>query len=352
MKFQFTRHIQSCNNINIGERTIASIIGKNIDIEPAATTNGIIQTIEFAQKSENKECYNSDKVYVSNLLRTWITAFLLYGTNLENAKDTLKLYISPYLKEYSAYDHILKGGSDPFKRGNYPLQVRETIKNFVKFLMHLEPEKMEKYYSEHIPKNYKKWYYRLPTYVEIYLPNKNLIFENSNYFLINIDNYDVKEFNIVDTIGPKSSQPGFLKGGDLNKFMKWFESNDINYNYSNDLVHVVSHSIVMKKFLYKKIKDYKKNFKKETKNKCNIKRCQENDEKCIHYCIKYSNCWKFKIDTNQIDEQGKLGKIIFYIPGIPMDIKKSKLIENPKHSLCGKYKKSNKKSNKKSKSNK
>jgi len=342
MRFQFSRHLQSCNNANLGEKTISSIIGKNIDIDPAGTTYGIIQTIEFAQKSENKYFYNSDKVFVSNLLRTWITAFLLYGTNLENSKDTLKLYISPYLKEYSVYDRILKKGGDPFKRGNYPLQVSETIKNFVKFLMHLEPEKMKEFYSEHLPKNYKKWYYRLPTYVEIYLPNKDLIFENSNYFSINIDNYNVKQFNIIDTIGPKSSQPAFLKGGDLKKFMKWYESNESNFNYSNYIVHVVTHSKVMRNFIYKKIKDFEKNIKKEKKSKCNIKRCNENDEKCIHYCIRNSNCWRFNYDTYQKDEDGNFGKITSYVPGIPLDIKKSKLSENPKHSLCGKYKKLNK----------
>jgi hypothetical protein len=92
-QYQFTRHLASCNNIFYGKTVKA---GR--DFEPSAAMYGIFKTIEFAQKNENKSSFNFNHVYVSNLIRTWITAVLLYGTNIKE-NDTLYLYISPYLKE-------------------------------------------------------------------------------------------------------------------------------------------------------------------------------------------------------------------------------------------------------------
>ena len=94
LQYQFTRHMQSCNNIEMGK-----LSGK--DYEPSVSLYGIVKTIEFSQKEENKKDFKSDTVFVSNLLRTWITALILYGSGKpdESGKSELNLYISPYLKE-------------------------------------------------------------------------------------------------------------------------------------------------------------------------------------------------------------------------------------------------------------
>ena len=72
IKYQFTRHIQSCNNIS-------SIFNKKQ--EPSATQYGIFHTTLFAINNQNR--FTSKRVFVSNLLRTWITAFILYGINFK-----------------------------------------------------------------------------------------------------------------------------------------------------------------------------------------------------------------------------------------------------------------------------
>ena len=96
IEYQFTRHLLSCNNIDEGKS-----VNFKKDFEPGATIFGILKTIEYAEK--NKDKFISNQVYVSNLYRTWITAFLLYGCNLpQSSNNILTLYISPYLKESSS----------------------------------------------------------------------------------------------------------------------------------------------------------------------------------------------------------------------------------------------------------
>ena len=95
--FQFTRHAQSCNNVS-------SIIDKVY--EPSITYSGIMDSIEFANQDAQAGAFTHNHVCVSNLLRTWITAVLLYGSqiskmNNEEARKILTLYICPYLKEYT-----------------------------------------------------------------------------------------------------------------------------------------------------------------------------------------------------------------------------------------------------------
>ena len=122
LQFQFTRHVMSCNNLDEGKWYS---VGK--DFEPGATAYGIEKTIGYA-RSEQKDYFNFNHVYVSNLYRTWITAVLLYGTNLTQ-DDTLNLYISPHLKEYHK---IILG--KPLERGNFPKEINHMAKKFLKFL--------------------------------------------------------------------------------------------------------------------------------------------------------------------------------------------------------------------------
>ena len=116
--WMFTRHGPSCNNIATTMQKAA---------EPNLTDAGIIRLIEHKKKNVNK--FTSNYVFVSPLIRTWMTAIILYGIDNENP---LHLFISPFLKEH------FKAG---FKNGNFPIQLSEQIEGINELLRHLN--KME-----------------------------------------------------------------------------------------------------------------------------------------------------------------------------------------------------------------
>ena len=92
--YQITRHLLSCNNIDFGKWYVPI---NHKDTEPSASLHGIMETLRFS--ANNVESFTSGKVLVSNLIRTWITAVLLYGSNLHLVKPEVKylsLYISPF----------------------------------------------------------------------------------------------------------------------------------------------------------------------------------------------------------------------------------------------------------------
>ncbi len=218
--FQFTRHVMSCNNINAGK-----VLGK--DSEPSATNFGIIKTIEFIKNPENAKAFSSDIVHVSNLLRTWITAVLLYGspatatttdtttapaTPTDTATPTvnnreLKLCISPWLKEHLVYLQ---------ERGNYQKSITHTLKKFHLFLTRLKAicdEGGEDFFNS------------LPNVITILLPGTNQQPYQSVSFIRTPQGYQYDtQSNIVDTVGPNTTIPGFYSNGDLQKFMDWFYS--------------------------------------------------------------------------------------------------------------------------------
>ena len=148
VKFQFTRHLLSCNNI-------ANFANK--DYEPSASVYGIISTIKFKLNDKNQDYFNSNHIYVSNLLRTWITAFLLYGIN-NKPKSEITLYISPYLKELHKYGFI--------QMGNHPEDIYLTANKFLTFLITLQ-----KYVGDENLKDVDaNWYENLPIIVKLKLP--------------------------------------------------------------------------------------------------------------------------------------------------------------------------------------
>ena len=72
--FYFTRHFNSCNNMDFGKY----FPGK--DNEPSAPIESLGNTYNFALQSDR---FKSKIVYVSCLLRTWCTAVILYCTEKE-----------------------------------------------------------------------------------------------------------------------------------------------------------------------------------------------------------------------------------------------------------------------------
>ena len=301
LQFQFTRHVLSCNNLDEGKWYTG---GK--DFEPGATAYGIEKTIEYAKDSKQTPYFNFDHVYVSNLYRTWITAVLLYGTNLQSS-DTLNLYISPYLKEYHK---IILG--QPLKRGNFPKEINHMANKFLNFLNTLKTllddinaEKMREFARNQPERELKKgvplprmsvaqskipvkrlkpipekkknededededtqnggsvsipsdWYViNLPNNIILHLPPK----ENSDetqkitYTKDGVDEYKVKSFcDIQDTAGPNSGHE-FIETGNLQKFMEWYNGNSEITNYygrynKDKKVHIVTHSHIMREYL-------------------------------------------------------------------------------------------------------
>jgi len=233
LKFQFSRHLLSCNNVGEGKLFI--------DFEPSATIDGIYKTILF---SINNKSYNFNKIYVSNLLRTWITATIMYGSNIKKT-DTLTLYISPYLKER----HFIL-----LRRGNYPKEIQHMLKKFLFFLENLHKictiptEEIDD--KESFGEIKGKWYKNLPNKLIICTPNNEEIVikkKGESEYSLETDISKIK-----DTTGPNTSEKGFLETGNLGKFMEWFPSPENYYEQNfdkNNTVHVVTHGLVMSTYL-------------------------------------------------------------------------------------------------------
>ena len=306
IKYQFTRHIQSCNNIS-------SIFNKKQ--EPSATQYGIFHTTLFAINNQNR--FTSKRVFVSNLLRTWITAFILYGinfkqkyknntTNINNDKNTLELYVAPYLKE-----KITSFRGFKIEKGNYPQEITKTLHNFSAFL--------NKYFK--IPE-FSKEMIHFPDKIKITIPPPSDFFKNENkngnnynrqkFIFTKIDNeyiFNCKEKSkIKDTIGPKCGDIRFLDDGNLEEFIKWHAT--INFK-NNNIVHVVTHSQIMFQYLIDK--------------NINSKQYETHKEE---------NCWSFLTNGNS-------NKIV-YKKGVPEYLHKITSQIDPvtlekireKYSLC------------------
>lgn len=251
-KFQFTRHIQSCNNAESGEQT--SFGRKNL--EPSVSIYGIQKAVEFAYKNRDRYKFDNSNntIYVSNLLRTWITAVILYNNNFSTNSNnkTLTLYISPYLKEKTK--KIL---GHEFIRGNYPEDLQKTISRFIEFLNLYKDKGIYTPNNKNKPK-----YINMPEVIILKIPeynegdNKNKINNNWQEIKINsLNKFKLNNINnIKDTVGPKTTfKEEYLKVGDLKKFMNWYNTLPPNSNTkipkSNTKIHVITHSGVMRNYV-------------------------------------------------------------------------------------------------------
>ena len=212
--FQFTRHATSCNNANAG-----SYFGK--DFEPGLTNQGIKDTQKWLTKGDNKRFFNSNVVYVSCLYRTWCTAILLYSKN----QNTLTLKVSPFLKEDLSF------GGQQF--GNFPRPIQEILPTFIAFLNYLTKRAI-----------------RLPKQIVLVFPPHNVYDKEYRYTIKREGNvYKVSYPQCIDVdplVGDSKKSNGFHKGGDLTKFMAWYHKHAI---HSEKVVHAVTHSKVMKKYV-------------------------------------------------------------------------------------------------------
>jgi len=331
-QFQFTRHVLSCNNLKEGKYYTA---GK--DFEPGATVYGIFETIKYAQEPEQIYNFNFDHVYVSNLYRTWITAVLLYGTNLST--DRLNLYISPFLKEY----HGL------FKRGNFPKEIKHMANKFLKFLTELHSYciksegDVDELYSQRDRTN---WYDSLPNEFVLHLPPGK---ENQSnqviYKKVESEPYKLTSFcKIEDTAGPNSGA-GFTQTGDLQEFMNWYnsESNYFGSHDENNKVHIVTHSHIMRDYLSK----FKVTIQKPGQApQASISFDIDAIDNPILKEIRKSNSWHFITTQNKLSTEEKQGSYanidkakteLQLVKGVPIKKEEAKNLEdkNKDQSLCG-----------------
>ena len=327
-QFQFTRHVLSCNNLKEGKYYTA---GK--DFEPGATVYGIFETIKYAQEPDQIDNFNFDHVYVSNLYRTWITAVLLYGTNVD--KDRLNLYISPFLKEYHGF----------FKRGNFPKEIKHMANKFLKFLTELHSYCIEsegdvdELYSQRDRTN---WYENLPKEIVLHLPPGQNQSNQVIYKKLESEPYKLVSFcKVEDTAGPNSSV-GFTQTGDLQKFMEWYSNESSKYfglHDENNKVHIVTHSHIMRDYLSK----FKVTISEEGKAPIPISFDIDAIDNPSLKEIRKSNSWHFITTQNKLSKQGTYATIdkaktdLKLVKGVPIKKEEAKNLEdkNKDQSLCG-----------------
>lgn len=288
IKFQFTRHALSCNNVELG----SNLAGK--DFEPSITDHALLQLIkkpdnnnEYLRhnnsdlisnnKDDNKLLqFNFDRfkqntvhnhlyILVSPLIRTWETAVVLYGIGNPEWK-TMNLYIGPHLKEFTKYGNQLLSGN--FYEA--PDTIIPKFKNFLQILLNKPHESMNGFENKkiilHWPQ-FKGFDMKNPNFVTFTFTMENGSLnvtsscENNNLGITlgTIGNYYVGNNNLI------SDNKGYFRlDGNLQKFMELFkdennyDDNGNNGGYPKKLiietnnekkVHVVTHSNVMQEYI-------------------------------------------------------------------------------------------------------
>ena len=116
-QFCISRHLRSCNNIT-------DDISQKI-AEPALSVWGIITGLTMTR--DIKGSFNN-KVYVSCLVRTWMTAIIEYMPHLNNSNE-LTLIVSPYIKEFHIANYI--------DQGNLPIPLKSQFVKLMEFFDYL-----------------------------------------------------------------------------------------------------------------------------------------------------------------------------------------------------------------------
>jgi hypothetical protein len=229
----------------------------------------------------------------------------MYGAN---SKKILRIYVSPFLKESAFF---------LFKRGNYPKELSSSIPKFLYFLKVLHQicmtpiEEIDDKDSFGTIK--KDWYKKLPNKLVICTPhNEEIVIKKKGESEYSLETDILK---MQDTVGPNTSDKGFLETGNLETFMKWIDSPDNYYGKLADntgIIHVITHSNVMKNYIKSKISDSSK-----------------------YNSFFKSNVWSFITSLNKTSISANEIK-----PGISQKIPDAKILENVfrnkyNSSLCG-----------------
>ena len=229
-EIQITRHARSCNNEGFWKR------------DPSIVNRGIIQTIIFAEENRNK--FESNYVYVSCLLRTWITAILLYSTG----QTQLTLHISPYLKEkHTKFIKHLPNSGKKIDKGNFPESFKTSIRKLLRFLNSVESLLKNKKSLLNKKTNLN---FSLPKKIKIIIESK----EKDNYLLYIYKNKPANEkFTTYHKLNNQKIDPilnvkhksYYQLDGKLGKFLNWVKKK----HTLKDKIHVIAHSRLMKEYL-------------------------------------------------------------------------------------------------------
>ena len=223
--FYFVRHGYSCANYakDLNNRFTRYLDTKFDLRDPHLTDYGIIGSIDGGNKINNNklsELKSIKKIYVSPLIRTWETAFLMFNGLEEKCK------VAPYLKETNFGAPIIE------TRDNKPLSYEENKKRFNEFKKHLD-------------KNTFK--FKPPNTLTNYL---NEIKQKKTF-----PSFDEK----------KNYDDKYLGKGDINKFIRWVINEDDKKPKEKYIV--VAHGNIIREFLKKYTDDSKKKtIDKYTKN--------------------------------------------------------------------------------------
>ncbi len=254
--FQFTRHATSCFNIKVYPPEGKGFFGR--DGIPSLPDYGITRTIALANKNKGISRFQSPIVSVSNLIRTWMTAVLLYAFS---NKETLTLRICPHLRETGW-------------EGNKAYPLTNSIPKFISFL------KLIKTTFSH---------YRDLREIILLIPNDTTTYSSWIPITITIPTYDITP-SICDLVDPLL-EGGYIDEGNVDKFMKWY--NEL-FPEEKGMVHIVAHSGIMKTYVKKICKGYllSKNtkFNMETYSVDGIP-------------LEVQNCWSFTTPRHTVPDE-------------------------------------------------
>ena len=240
-EFQVTRHAHSCNNANAGKS-----IGFHKDGEPSLSSHGIDTSLKIASPETTGDRFQSSFVVVSPLIRTWMTAVLLYA----QSDKTLQLLVSPHLKEHLKFGVI--------EVGNMPKRVPHQVAKFTKFLRHTVGPDVA----------------RRPSRINLLFPVRqggvaiiSIRWSNDNGWVVDRDNEETVKFDDYyglsrrltswgNANGPSAwhSSKYYRSDGSLRMFTAWWKKNQHQLDglrggpFLENRVHIVCHSQVMKAF--------------------------------------------------------------------------------------------------------
>ena len=227
--FLVSNHALSCNNRNLG-----TLFGK--DTEPSLSAEGIAHTLTHA--TTHRARFTSSFVVVSPLIRTWMSAILLYSTD-----QVLTLFVAPHLKERIKRRYSAVG----MTRGNVPKNVLHQLAKLVRFLNHVKLPVPEVRVSFPIAANGMYSVRLVPTN---HMWKADKVVEMGDYYGLTSSPYpSTSTFTSTSWYAPKN----LTSDGSLTLFAEWWVHNGQQVfaccNITpTPLIHIVCHRSVMRVF--------------------------------------------------------------------------------------------------------
>ena len=244
--FYISRHLNSCNNM------VDDIKWTNPTYkfsEPPLSMWGVISGLALQR---NPLGNFQNKVYVSCLVRTWMTAIIEYLPHVHLQRKIgkiINLIVSPYIKEEDLSNKYYVGQT--IDKGNMPININEQIEKiqyFFSFLVLIQKyfkQMKSKTMSENNIQSYNNNIIKIQKNLDEILLDGNTIniifpsfdrrdvkisleYDNSNKKLISVSNELYDDYSYFDKI-PKDKEFSLelQEGG----------NNDVNYNYFESVLN-------------------------------------------------------------------------------------------------------------------